>query len=153
MGGKFTDVDTKYLKAHIGEVVEDFFIKRNLDERGVVVNHEILNFSIDSAIVDLERMCEFHIPGESRPDKHKYAGFFPRWIAKTKPLQLCCVTQSKPIDIELNAELAVYIMQSFIRYIPNEVIGNLKYSFLYRDERGETLSLLAYCFENMPERY
>lgn len=51
----------------------------------------------------------------------------------------------------VNAEFAVFVMISFLER--NRVSGHLgrhlRYWFAFRDERGETLSLVAYCCEKM----
>jgi len=54
----------------------------------------------------------------------------------------------------VNAEFAVFVMTSFLERsgVSGYLGRHLKYWFAFRDERGETLSLIAYCCEQMSKR-
>ena len=90
----------------------------------------------------------------ARPDSHKYAGFLSRWVAKERPIQLpknLPVSQTNDRMYWANAAFAVFVMASFLdkEGIPSKLAYHLKYWFAFRDERGESLSLVAYCCEQL----
>ncbi|MBF0415938.1 MAG: toll/interleukin-1 receptor domain-containing protein [Magnetococcales bacterium] len=131
-------------------------LKDNIDEnlrKHIVISKSILVEAIEHALVDLRRMWVWHMP-DDQPDRHKWAGFMAKWIAKMRPVQCSFNSSTKlPEAVTfLNAKLAVYIFQSFLNApIPEVFYPHLKYNFYFRDPRGEDLALLAYCCEQIAE--
>ncbi|MBF0436826.1 MAG: hypothetical protein HQL77_15840 [Magnetococcales bacterium] len=105
-------------------------------------------------MIDIERMAKWHLPEIGQePDRHKYAGFLSKWIAKTKPIYINseqCGTDI-PIEIHLiNACFAYDVFGSFLEFsVPEEIRKSLVYSFHFREDRGESLALLAYTCEEI----
>lgn len=135
------------------------FIKTQIQANlinGIQINMNILQEAISHAFVDIERMSQFHLPpADRRPDRHKWSGFMAKWIAKMRPIYCTIPGKAKHNEIiqTLNAHFATYIFRCFLYLKPNayhdSLAKNLLYSFHYRDERGETLALIAYCYESM----
>nr|VFJ97495.1 MAG: hypothetical protein BECKLFY1418B_GA0070995_110210 [Candidatus Kentron sp. LFY] len=116
----------------------------------------IVECAIGNVANDLERMSDFHLEEDKKPDRHKIAGFISKWVAKERPIQLRDnIDNISQVDVSrrlywANADLAVKVFQIFLRKeVPFEVALNLRYWFAFRDERGETLALIAYCCEEM----
>lgn len=108
---------------------------------------------VESCLIDLQRMTDFHQPPEALPDRHKYAGFASKWTAKVRPIQF---PNKKPMNLtniallDLNARFSVYVFSSFLGHaVPQPLASHLKYWFGFRDEKGETLSMIAYCSEEL----
>lgn len=81
----------------------------------IVVSKSILAEAIEHALDDVERMRVWHMP-DAQPDRHKWAGFVAKWIAKMRPIQCsfntsCVLPETGAF---LNAKLSVYIFQSFL---------------------------------------
>jgi len=119
----------------------------------VHLNSILVARAVDNAIRDLERMSEFHMDPGKEPDHHKIAGFLSRWVAKERPIQIndnLPLSQLSERLQWLNATYAVFVMNSFLkRQVTGVLAYHLRYGFAFRDERGETLALLAYCGERM----
>jgi hypothetical protein len=45
-----------------------------------------LLYAIENALIDMNRMAAWHLPGKLA-DRHKYAGFVAKWVAKVRPIQ------------------------------------------------------------------
>lgn len=146
------------LVQHVAEVYKEFAARYELTHGEVFLSSLHLLLAIDSAVIDIKRMTDFHFGHDptKTPDRHKYAGFVSKWIAKTRPIQF---SRNQPPNLsnsqklELNAAFAVNVMMSFLRYpIPTTMAFHLKYWFGFRDERGETLALVAYSCEEMTRK-
>lgn len=142
------------VRRHVAKVVQLYIERRGFGPQEIRVSQWLLNMAIESAMIDIERMSQFHIPDGRTPDRHKYAGFTARWIAKTRPIQFL---NEFPLNLHsqhkiwANAELALTIFESFlVRPVPDKMVAPLKYAFMFREERGESLALIAYCCEEMP---
>lgn len=124
------------------------------------LNPYALTSAIGNALIDIQRWSIFHLDRpandeKARPDRHKYAGFIARWLAKERPIYLHCKDPNTPVSVpaemyRLNAFFAVTVMQAYIRadFDPT-LVDELAYILHFRDERGETLALLAYCAERL----
>lgn len=115
-----------------------------IDERKLVE-------AVEHALIDLDRMCRHHLPSDDEnPDRHKFAGFLSRWVAKIRPIYIADGYDHEVPDTlyRLNAHYAFVVFRQFLRYpVPGEIQRNLVYAFHYRDWRGEALALLAYTSE------
>ena len=142
------------LLIHLARVFDRFQEVYGIHESQGYLNSQLLARAIDNALIDLARMEKHHFSGNSNPDAHKYAGFVARWVAKERPIQ---IPKNLPVSLAneklywANAAFAVFVMSSFLERegIPGNLAFHLKYWFAFRDERGETLSLVAYCCEQM----
>nr|VFJ58362.1 MAG: hypothetical protein BECKFW1821B_GA0114236_10411 [Candidatus Kentron sp. FW] len=149
----FSTEEKSTLIQHVGKVY-DGFIKRNPGYGSDVYLSEMLvTKAIDSASIDIGRMVDYHLKESKKPDRHKVAGFVSKWIAKERPIQL---QQVPNLNLTanwvywVNPAFAVLVMASFLREkMPGEIQRNLEYWFAFREERGETLALIAYCCEQM----
>ena len=114
------------------------------------LNTRVMVEAIENGVQDLYRMAEYHLPEGNGPDRHKYAGFLSKWVAKLRPIYLNeGVELTSPIHM-INAAFAIWIFRSFLEAnIPETLYRELLYMFHFRDERGETLSVLAYCCEQL----
>ncbi len=146
--------DKTKLKKHIVKVANSYLCDRNTKD--IYLNVWLLGAAIDSAIIGLERMASFHLPHDKKPDRHKYAGFLSRWIAKFSPIQFkeeLLLNQTSDNLIWVNSEFSVYVFFSFLKAdilnISNNLLEFLKYSCQFRDEKGESLAAIAYCCENI----
>lgn len=129
------------------------------DHVEVGLNVYALSGAIANALTDIERWAKFHLAtppsGDdwSRPDRHKYAGFLAKWIAKERPIYLRSANPSEPCALpeemyRLNSFFAVAVMQSYLNREMTPVMADeLTYVLHFRDEKGETLAFLAYCAE------
>jgi len=147
------------LLRHIGKVWDDFqtkYIHNSLTvplelRSAIHLNSRLLVEAVKDARVDLQRMVEWHLRDKS-PDRHKYAAFLAKWIAKVRPIY---IDEGVAFDASkhfINAEFALWIFRSFLTHkIPLNLRDYLRYMFHFRDERGETLSLIAYCCERISE--
>lgn len=125
------------------------------------LNTYALAGAIGNALKDIERWSAFHLTqpqsngGKSHPDRHKYAGFLAKWIAKERPIYLKQLNPTIAANIpsemyRLNAFFSVAVMQSYLQSkIPRVMAEELAYMLHFRDEKGETLAILAYCAEKM----
>ena len=167
MNNRIVEIDKEKIITHILEVwgqFQDEFINSLAIPTDIAdnlyINYNLLTEAIQSAIVDIERMAEFHFSKQESvseetkyPDNHKYSGFFSKWIAKIRPISYnnTDVEPTKSV-LSINAIFAVWVFQSFLKYkIPTELMEHLIYTLHMRDERGETLSLIAYCCEEIGE--
>ncbi|MBF0418394.1 MAG: hypothetical protein HQL86_09125 [Magnetococcales bacterium] len=150
------------IRLHITRTWQHFhvdFIKTQLPAvliPDVRINLSILMEAIEHAFIDIHRMAAWHLPMEDRrPDRHKWSGFMAKWIAKTRPIYCNFPARgdSESVVNMLNAHFALYVFRCFLQCKSDshhEILAkNLLYAFHYRDERGETLALLAYCYEEM----
>jgi hypothetical protein len=146
------------LVAHLQLVWEEFH-KRHLQNPIIVpvdvlphvhINPRLVVEAANHSLVDLERMAELHLKGHKKPDRHKWAGFVAKWIAKIRPIY---IDSEVEIDANLhfiNADFAVWVLRSFLEEsIPFQLAEQLQYMLHYRDEKGETLSVIAYCAEEI----
>jgi len=142
------------LVKHLANVYKEFNKKYDLHDSQAYLSAALLSRAIDNALIDIERMSTWHIPENSTPDAHKYAGFVAKWIAKERPIQLRKESPVSQVNEKLhwaNAIFAVYVMSSFLSNngVPSSLAINLKYWFAFREEKGEVLALVAYCCEHM----
>lgn len=109
--------------------------------------------AIENALIDLKRMIEFHQPPGEMPDHHKYSGFISKWIAKTRPIQFpssAGLSLRMKFMLGINARFAFFVMDSFLEYrTPIVIAQHMMYWFSFRDERGETLAMMAFCAEEI----
>jgi hypothetical protein len=144
--------DRSKLLKQVVTVYRVFVGANMLDEHSINLNKVLIAKAIDSAINDMGRMADFHFNDSGSPDNHKIAGFVAKWVAKERPIQLPDSGTHELSDwmYKINASFAVFVFQSFVkRPVPSEIAKNLSYWFRFRDERGETLALIAYCCEQM----
>lgn len=119
----------------------------------IKMNRPVLTEAVKHAVIDLRRMADWHLPGPDRPpDRHKYAGFVAKWVAKLRPIY--CDKRTRLVHPDpanwINAYFAMWIFRSFLYHpLPPEMSRNLLYGFHFRDERGETLALIAYACEEI----
>lgn len=117
---------------------------------------------VGNAWIDMNRMAKLHLPADKNPDRHKYAGFVAKWIAKIRPIysHLLCSdlnigealnpTIADQMQIQINAYFALLIYRNFLEVdSPENLDRDLLYTFHFRDERGEMLSILAYTAEKI----
>lgn len=94
-------------------------------------------------------MARWHLPKQDQhADRHKYAGFLARWVAQIRLAYLHPAAERLPHTTphKINAHFALWGFRSFLRTpIPGPMCRNLTYALHFRQERGETLALLAYC--------
>jgi len=135
----------------------------------IIINVDMpsLTTAIGHARVDIIRWAAFHLSGDknSRPDRHKYAGFLSKWIAKTRPINIQVADDStlEPLAefYKINAILAFFVFRSYLHIKKEHNVPELKkmekeliYRFHLRDETGENLAFMAYCYEivaNLPD--
>lgn len=147
-------VEQRQLLSHIVNVFEELKNQAGFDTSGMYLNQLSVVHAIDNSLKDLERMKHFHFENGKKLDRHKYAGFLSKWIAKCRPIQM----QNDPPQNSLTAQklwansiFATFVMYSFLNKgsINSAIAQHIKYWHQFRDERGETLSLIAYCCEEM----
>ncbi len=153
-----TVASEKELRSHIVQVVKKFDDEFLKDSRIVEsklyphihLNKRVLVEAIKHARLDIERMSSFHIPKNCRLGKSKYAGFLSKWIAKMVPFY---IEDGHPLSENmylLNSYFAFWVFRSFLdKNIPEKFHIYLIYSLHFRDERGETLALLALTFQSI----
>lgn len=144
-------IDQDALIDHIARVWRlfhnDFIIKEvNAFRDRLFINKSFLVAAIGNAVIDIERMAKWHLPEIGQePDRHKYAGFLSKWIAKTKPIYINNEPCGTDIPIEthlINACFAYDVFGSFLELsVPEEIRKSLVYSFHFREDRGESLAL------------
>ncbi len=152
-------VNAKLIRSHVAQVWRAFqkdFIFDHVDQHyrdGIWINRSLLVEAIGNAVVDIERMADLHLPEDhQKPDRHKYAAFVSRWIAKTRPIQIKHPWHQQVPEyiLMINACFAYDVFSSFLFFtVPEETRKTLVYSFHLRDERGESLSLTAYSLEQV----
>jgi len=135
----------------VASVYDLLIKKKELDSNGIYLSKVAVAQAIDNALKDMARMSDFHLPVGKTPDRHKYAGFVAKWVAKCRPIQMDNNTQINSQRLWANATFAMFVMASFLdmESIDYKLSEYLKYWFQFRDERGETLSLIAYCWEEI----
>lgn len=104
------------------------------------------------ARVDIDRMALWHLPrSDQQPDRHKYAGFLSRWVSQIRPVYIDADIPLESATLHsINARFALWVFRSVLQHpIPANIAENLVYLFHFRQERGETLALIAYCCEEM----
>lgn len=118
----------------------------------ICINNNLLAEAVLHAVVDIDRMAKLHIPKNSKPDRHKYAAFVSRWIAKIKPIYIIKSNQlelPQPV-LRINAAFSVYVFESILKEkIPENLVEHLEYLFHFRDVQGETLGIIAYTSEKI----
>jgi len=146
----------KYLKD-----TERLGCKVQWDTIEIGLNQYALAAAIGNALIDLERWCSFHLRHASKekgaplPDHHKYAGFVAKWLAKERPIYIRELEFNNFHDLpqqlyRINALFALVVMQSYLESaIPHPLFEELFYILHFREEKGETLALLAYCAEEI----
>jgi len=136
---------------HVVEVFSLLEAKQPLHSSQIYLNQLLTVQAIDNAFCDMERMSHFHMQGGKTPDRHKYAGFVAKWIAKSRPIQFrdnIPLNQTNSGLLGVNALFSVFVMTSFLqKTMDGHMAKHLKYWFEFREERGETLALVAYCCE------
>lgn len=150
----------KKLLTHIAKTMISFE-KRIIENKNIIhpvirphigINRRALVEAVKHARVDLKRMVKLHIPKkDAKPDRHKYAGFVSRWIAKTRPLYIKDQAGVLTVPaIQLNGIFSFWVFQSFLNQaVPKDLCENLVYSFHFREERGETLAFIAFTVEEI----
>jgi hypothetical protein len=124
------------------------------------VNDYALVSAVGNALKDIQRWAAFHLtkpsPGKkARPDRHKYAGFLGKWIAKERPIYIRLNNPDQPVPITsdmylINAWFAVAVMRAYLDNDMDPILEHeLTYILHFREEKGETLALLAYCAERL----
>jgi hypothetical protein len=152
--------DSSELCEHVWNIFELFCEKQYVDKNNFFLSPIHTKAAIDNALMDLERLKDFHMPIDGKlPDRHKIAGFIARWVAKVKPIQITseCAFGFRNTDVEqllkLNSSFAVHVFSSLLKEeMPNNMAKYLRYWFEFRDERGETLAFVAYCCEEMAKK-
>ncbi len=143
------------LLAHLAQVWQDFQDRILADtpvrlKDCIHLNRRQLVEAAKHARIDMARMSEMHLLDEEKPDNHKYAAFLAKWVAKIRPV---LVDDGAEMDTPLylvNAQFAVWVFRSYLTEdIPEELVEYLTYILHFREERGETLALIAYCCEQM----
>lgn len=150
----FKHADKITLLQHIAHVYKKVSDKQGWHDSQVFLSRMLVVRAIDRAIIDLDRMCVYHLESGKQPDRHKIAGFLSRWIAKERPIQLKGELPLNLVTEQLqwaNALFAVFVMSSFLKGegVTGHLGRYLKHWFAFRDERGEVLSLVAYCCEEL----
>lgn len=143
---------------HLAQVYKKFLEVYDLHDAQVYLNSVLMAKAIDNALIDMQRMSTWHIDAEASPDAHKYSGFMAKWIAKERPIQFRKELPVSQINDRLywaNATFAVFVMSSFLggNGIPVNLGCHMRYWFAFRDEKGEVLSLVAYCCEQISSTY
>nr|VFK31045.1 MAG: hypothetical protein BECKMB1821G_GA0114241_10762 [Candidatus Kentron sp. MB]VFK35413.1 MAG: hypothetical protein BECKMB1821I_GA0114274_11172 [Candidatus Kentron sp. MB]VFK77277.1 MAG: hypothetical protein BECKMB1821H_GA0114242_11182 [Candidatus Kentron sp. MB] len=140
----------------IGAVYEGYIERNPWYKDDVYLSPTLVAKAVDSAIIDINRMSDYHMENGKQPDRHKIAGFVSKWIAKERPIQFRQGSDLPNLNVQtmwaywVNPAFATLVMNSFLQHkIPHEIQVNLEYWFAFRDERGETLALIAYCCEEM----
>lgn len=146
--------DRIVLLRHVHKTYTEFASKSSRDTASVFLSVPHVVQAVVSALIDIRRVAEFHLDPGKLPDRHKYAGFVARWIAKVRPIQLRHpLGQNLTSEnlVLINPEFAVWVFYSFLQGgVPRGVFAqHLRYWFQFRDERGETLAFVAYCWEQM----
>ena len=136
---------------------ERFLIKHfgNTYNKIFRMEYSLLAEAIENAHVDLKRMATWHLD-KNLPDNHKYAAFISKWIAKTRPIQVrnplfASMKAKLKTYHSVNAYLAFWVFRSFLdaEQIPKSLSRHFVYIFHFRDEKGETLSILAFAAEEL----
>nr|VFK27223.1 MAG: hypothetical protein BECKMB1821G_GA0114241_102617 [Candidatus Kentron sp. MB]VFK31053.1 MAG: hypothetical protein BECKMB1821I_GA0114274_102018 [Candidatus Kentron sp. MB]VFK75500.1 MAG: hypothetical protein BECKMB1821H_GA0114242_102417 [Candidatus Kentron sp. MB] len=157
MSFEISDDSLETLLDKILEVYDKFskqYLTHNAD---AYLNSVLVARALSNALKDIQRMTDLHLNEDQLPDKHKYAGFVSKWIAKERPIQLKDVPAQNHLERRIyqwvNASFAVHVMASFLEHGPIrwEIVNQLEYWFTFREERGETLALVAYCSEQMAQ--
>jgi hypothetical protein len=142
---------------HVAKVWEDFTTRHIHNAISVPpgmrsalgLNERFLVEAIQHAVIDMERMKILHL-AEKPPDRHKYAGFLSKWIAKIRPIYIHEADEYDSSIHQINAFFALWVFQSFLKSsVPENLVEYLIYIFHFRDEKGESLALLAFCCEDM----
>lgn len=163
---------TQEVMERVREVLNDAFVPHCLLDRGkfypfeqwdqieIGIDDYALAGAVGNALKDIQRWAAFHLSrpprgDKARPDRHKYAGFLAKWIAKERPVYLRLADPDKPVQIppemyQLNATFAVTVMRAYLDNDMDPILEKeIAYVLHFREERGETLALLAYCAERM----
>lgn len=134
------------------------FISNDLDDKiRISVNWHALVAAVGNARADMIRWGAFHLSEETDPklDRHKYAGFLSKWIAKVRPINLeADLSVELPLALcRLNELFAFLVFRSYLNFddgdniILEKIEKELMYRFHFRDETGENLAFLAFCYE------
>ncbi|MEO5346657.1 MAG: hypothetical protein H7834_09810 [Magnetococcus sp. YQC-9] len=81
----------------------------------------LLTEAVGHACRDLLRMSDFHLPQEEAlPDRHKYAGFVAKWVAKTRPVIIDRVKYKLPEHSHIHPIELSWLMHSLpcIFFVP-----------------------------------
>lgn len=110
----------------------------------------VLSEALSTALLDMKRMSDFHLPGSS-PDRHKFAAFLSFWVARFRPVSVTFSgSHYTPDALLVNANFALFVFQSFlIEGVPDELSRGLVYSFHYRSVQPEILAIMAYAAERI----
>lgn len=136
---------------------ENFIPNDLVDKIKITVDWHALVAAVGHARADLIRWGAFHLSKEADPklDRHKYAGFLSKWIAKVRPINLeADLSTELPLSLcRLNALFAFLVFRSYLKFGDGDnktlekIEKELMYRFHYRDETGENLAFIAFCYE------
>ena len=136
---------------------EDFIPNDLVDKIRISVDWHALVAAVGHARADMIRWGAFHLSKEADPklDRHKYAGFLSKWIAKARPINLeADLSIELPIALcRLNAFFAFLVFRSYLNFNDcdnitlEKIEKELMYRFHFRDETGENLAFIAFCYE------
>ena len=117
----------------------------------VKLNKRFLVEAVKHSRIDIMRMARWHLPrADQDPDHHKFAGFVSKWVAQLRPIYVDAEIPVRSSLLVINARFALWTFRSFLaRSVPANLVSNLIYLFHFRQEKGETLSLVAYCCEEI----
>jgi hypothetical protein len=155
-------ISEKDLIAHIA-VVWKHFEKRYIANSVLVgpefapyikISKRFLIEAIKHSCIDMIRMASWHLPSaDQNPDRHKFAAFVSKWLAQIRPIFIDADIPLKSSSLHtINARFALWVFRSFLlQPLPANLVANLTYLFHFRQEKGETLALIAYCCEQLSE--
>lgn len=155
-----TDVWNNLFVPHCLKNKELFFPFDDWELIEIGLSSYALASAVENALIDICRWSSFHLSvppdGEmARPDRHKYAGFLAKWIAKERPIYVRPLDYDNPVEIpaemyRLNSFFALLVIQSYLdKPMSLKIANELAYLLHFRDEKGETLAILAYCGEEI----
>jgi len=116
----------------------------------IKVNPRQIAEAVKHAVVDMSKMTFLQFTENGQPDRHKYAGFVSKWIAKIRPISF---EDHPDFDVEIykiNAYFAFWVFRSYLFHsVPQYLIDEMVYTFHFRDERGEVLAFMAFSCERI----
>lgn len=146
--------------AHLHEVTGQFYVEfvHDVEDNGdfcgaIRHNNHCLMLALRKALDDLCTYVERHMgEDEKMPDRHKYAGFIAKWIAKIRPFYVDYDGDGELPEhlLRVNAYYAAYIFRSLLEIngsISPHLLEIALHAFDFRDEQGENLSFMAYTWE------
>ena len=116
---------------------------------GAHLNLKLLRHTVESYMLDMERMKTFHDIKYS--DRHKRAAFSMYWIAKIKPIQRATDANMTKALILVNEAYAIHAgighLDASVKNISADYLRNLLYTLHYRHVPPEALALDTYLLE------